>query len=128
MSLNVADKIFLSIVLVDFAGIFIWIGVCLHLAHTKMELMLSHLKSSSMLSALAPLRHGGPWGKLVLVGSISGALTFPRFYLKRGSVSAEDLHNFPASLKRKLVILQWIGIGLLSVMLSFGAAIKLGFI
>lgn len=128
MSLNTADKVFLAVGLIDFGGIFVWIGVCLHIAYTKMELMLDHLKNSSMLSSLTPLRHGGPWGKLVLVGSISGALTFPRFYLKRGSVSAEDLHNFPASLKRKLVILQWIGIGLLLTMVSIAVVVKLGLV
>jgi hypothetical protein len=90
--------------------------------------MLEHLKNSSMLSALTPLRHGGPWGKLVLVGSISGALTFPRFYLKRGSVSAEDLHNFPLQLKRKLVLLQWVGIVLLLTMVSIAAVAKLGLV
>lgn len=128
MSLSVADKVFLSIVLVDFAGIFLWIGICLHLAYTKMDLMLGHLKNCSAIMARAPLQHGGPWGKLLLVGGISGIVTFPSFYLKRGELSAEDLASFPALLKRKLVVLQWSVIGLLSVMLSFGAAIKFGFI
>lgn len=128
MSLNVADTVFLFIVLVDFAGIFLWIGVCLHLAYTKMDLILGHLKNCSAVMVRAPLQHAGPWGKLLLVGGISGIVTFPGFYLKRGELSAEDLANFPALLKRKLVVLQWSLIGLLLVMLSFGAAIKLGFI
>ncbi|MGY2292473.1 hypothetical protein ACW9H6_22200 [Pseudomonas sp. SDO528_S397] len=128
MSLNIADKVFLSIVLVDFAGIFIWIGVCLHLAYTQMDLMLAHLKNCSAIMSRAPLRHGGPWGKLLLIGGISGIVTFPGFYLKRGGMSVEDLENLPAPLKRKLLIIQWVGIGLFFVMCSFGAAIKLGLI
>ncbi|AIL63530.1 hypothetical protein [Pseudomonas alkylphenolica] len=128
MSLNTADKIFLAAGIIDFGGIFVWIGVYLHITYTKMSLMLEHLKNSSVLRTLTPLRHGGPWGKLLLVGGISNILTFPRFYLNRRSVSAEDLRNFPASLKRKLVVLQWFGIGLLLTMISLAVAVKLGFV
>lgn len=128
MSLNIVDKVLLSIALIDLAGIFLWIGGCLHLAYTKMDLMLEHLKNCSAIMTRAPLRHGGPWGKLLLVGGISGIVTFPTFYLKRGELSSEDLANFPASLKRKLAVLQWSVIGLLLVMASFGLAVKLGFV
>ena len=95
---------------------FVWIGIALHMAYTKMDLMLEHLKNGSAIMNQAPLRHGGPWGKLLLIGGISGIVTFPGFYLKRGGLSAEDLNNFPAPLKRKLALIQWSVIGLLSAM------------
>ncbi|MNE98992.1 hypothetical protein D3C80_1975980 [compost metagenome] len=76
----------------------------------------------------APLRQGGPWGKLLLVGGISGIVTFPGFYLKRGGMSVEDLSNFPVALKRKLAVLQWSVIALLLVMISLAAVIKLGLV
>ncbi|WP_053269599.1 hypothetical protein [Pseudomonas chlororaphis] len=125
MSLNTADKIFLVVGLVDFAGIFIALGICLHMAYTKMDLMLEHLQNSAVLSTLATLRHGGPWGKLILVGSISGFVTFPNFYLKRGWVCAEDVLGFPAVLKRKLVVLQYCSLGLIVVMAGLAAVVKL---
>jgi len=128
MSLNVVDKVLLTIAIADLAGLVLWIGVCLHLAYTKMDLMLEHLKNCSAIMTRAPLRHGGPWGKLLLVGGISGIVTFPNFYLKRGELSSEDLANFPAPLKRKLVVLQWSVISLLLVMISFGVAVKSGFV
>ena len=128
MSLNTADKIFLAVGLIDFAGIFIWIGVCLHIAYTQMDLMLDHLKNSSLVNTFAPLRQGGPWGRLVLIGSISSVIAFPGFYLKRGSVNAEDLRCFTGSLKRKLVMLQWGGLILLVVMVCIGVVAKLGFV
>ena len=128
MSLNVVDKVLLSIAIVDLAGLILWIGLCLHLAYTKMDLMLEHLKNCSTIMTRAPLRHGGPWGKLLLVGGISGIVTFPQFYLKRGELSSEDLASFPAPLKRKLVMLQWSVISLLLVMISFGVAVKSGFV
>ncbi|WP_411389193.1 hypothetical protein [Pseudomonas sp. MPB23] len=95
---------------------FVWIGIALHMAYTKMDLMLEHFKNCSAIMNRAPLRHGGPWGKLLLIGGISGIVTFPGFYLKRGGLSAEDLNNFPAPLKRKLALIQWSVIGLLSAM------------
>ncbi|AKA23485.1 hypothetical protein PCL1606_20320 [Pseudomonas chlororaphis] len=104
------------------------LGICLHMAYTKMDLMLEHLKTSAVLSTLTTLRHGGPWGKLILVGSISGFVTFPNFYLKRGWVSAEDLLGFPAALKRKLVMLQWTALGLMVVMAGLAAVVKLGLV
>ncbi|WP_314919657.1 hypothetical protein [Pseudomonas helleri] len=128
MSLNTADKIFLAVGLIDFAGIFIWIGVCLHLAYTQMDLMLDHLKNSALINTFVPLRQGGPWGRLVLIGSISSVIAFPGFYLKRGSVNAEDLRCFTGSLKRKLVMLQWGGLILLVVMVCIGVVAKLGFV
>ena len=128
MSLNTADKIFLAVGLIDFVGIFLWIGVCLHLAYTQMDLMLDHLKNSVLINTFVPLRQGGPWGKLVLIGSISSVIAFPGFYLKRGSVNAEDLRCFTGSLKRKLVMLQWGGLILLVVMVCIGVVAKLGFV
>ncbi|MGR6740086.1 hypothetical protein [Pseudomonas chlororaphis] len=94
-------------------GILVWIGVALHMAYTKMDELLDHLKNCSAIMVRAPLRHGGPWGKLLLIGGISGIVTFPGFYLKRGELSTEDLNNFPAPFKRKLAVLQWSVIGLL---------------
>ncbi|MCF4994634.1 hypothetical protein GIW70_21565 [Pseudomonas syringae] len=128
MSLDTPEKVLLTIAIVDLAGIFLSIGICLHLAYTKMDLMLDRLKNCSAIMVRTPLRHGGPWGKLLLVGGISGIVTFPNFYLKRGELSSEDLTNFPIALKRKLVTLQWSLIGLLLVMISFGVSVKLDII
>lgn len=128
MTLSLAEKVFMVCGLIDIGGIFVWIGVCLHLAYTKMDLMLEHLKNCSAIMVRAPLRHGGPWGNLLLVGGISGIVTFPGFYLKRGGLSAEDLANFPAPLKRKLAILHGFNIALLLVMVGLAVVVKLGFV
>lgn len=128
MSLAVGDKVLLAIALADFAGIFLWIGICLHLAYTKMDLILEHLKNSSAISAWAPLRYGGPWGKLLLIGGISGIVAIPKRHIKRGTLSTEDLTGLPAVLKRKFVRLQWSALGLIGVMMIFGIAVKLGLI
>jgi hypothetical protein len=105
---------------------FIWIGVALYMAYTKMDVMLGCLKNSSSVMSMASLRHGGPWGKLLLVGGVSGFVTFPGFYLKRGSINAEDVNNFPAPLRRKLVALQWTVIGLFAALALLVALGKSG--
>ena len=112
--MSTAEFVFGYIGGVVLLGVFVWIGIALHLAYTKMDLMLAHLNNCSAIMARAPLRKGGPWGKLLLVGGISGIITFPNFYLKRGELSADDLSKFPVQLKRKLVLMQWCSIALLS--------------
>ena len=97
--------------------IYIWIGVTLHLAHTKMDFILEHLKNCKAIRARSPLRHGGTWGKLMLIGGISGIVTFPGFYLKRGELSLDDLQAFPKPLRRKLIIMHWSALGLMATMI-----------
>ncbi|MBD9599612.1 hypothetical protein IB252_07255 [Pseudomonas sp. PDM10] len=97
-------------------AMFIWIVVMLHVAYTKMDFILDHLKNCSAITVRTPLRHGGPWGNLMLVGGISGIITFPGFYLKRGELSPEDLQAFPRVLKRKLIIMHWSALGLLATL------------
>ncbi|MFY0732402.1 hypothetical protein [Pseudomonas sp. NFX15] len=97
-------------------GLFIWNGVMLYIAYTKMDLMLDHCRKSVSIMGIASLGHAGPWGKLMLVGGISGFLTFPGFYLKRGCIDADDVNNFPESLRRQLVALHWTVIGLFILM------------
>ena len=95
-------------------SIVVWIGFALHTAYTQIDSILDHLSNCPAVKARAPLKHGGPWGKLLLVGGLSGIVTFPNRLLKTGQLNADDLRRFPAPLKRKLAILQWSVIGLLS--------------
>lgn len=121
MSKETADALIVGIGLIYFASALVWITVALHMAYTKMDMMLEHLKNCTAIMVRAPLRHGGPWGKLMLVGGISGIVTFPNFHLRRGSLCLKDLEKFPATLKRKLAILQWTVWGLLFVMSGLAA-------
>ena len=95
-------------------GAIIWIVIALRIAYTHLNLMLKHLENSSTVTTLTQLKQGSLWGRVLLVGSISSVLTFPDFYIKRGRASAEDISSFPTLLKRKLVVLQWGGIVIIS--------------
>ena len=71
-----------------------------------MDFILGCLKNCSIVRTHSPLKYGGPWGRLMLIGWIAGLFTFPEYYLKRGEASAEDLNNFPVDLRKKLVMLK----------------------
>jgi len=126
MSLSTAEKIFLCVALIDFGGIFVWIGIALYLAYTKMDLMLAHLKNSPTVMIRAFLINAGPWGRLHVFGLIMGLMVTPRLFLRDGGVSAEDLKNFPAALKHKLVVMQWVSWALLLVMCGIGVYAMFG--
>lgn len=127
MTVSLSEKIFMVVGLIDLMGLLVWIGVSLYLAYTKIDIMLAHLKNSSAVLTMRGLNYGGPWGKLMLVGGISGMITFARFYIGRGALSAQDFNKFPMALKLKLIVLQWCLIALLSIMVVLAGNVKLGF-
>lgn len=114
--MNTAELVVGGLCGVVIVSIFVWIGVALRVGHVHMDLMLGHLKNSPSVMSLAPLRHGGPWGRLMLIGGISGFVTFAGFYSKRGSISVEDINSLPSPLKHKLVALHFVSIGLFAAM------------
>ena len=126
MSVSVADKIFLCFGLIDFGGLFIWLGIASHLAYTKMDLMLDHMKNSPIVMIRRFLIHAGLWGRLHVFGLIMWLMVMPGIALRKGIVSAEDLKAFPADLKRKLIVMQWFGWGLLLVMYGLTVYAKFG--
>ncbi|MBD0682418.1 MULTISPECIES: hypothetical protein [Pseudomonas] len=97
-------------------GIYIWIGIALYLGYTKGEELSAYFKNSSSLITVDTHKHTGPFGKLQLIGGIASVVTFPRFFVKRGLVSAEDIERFPHPCRRKLIVLQWSVIGLLATL------------
>ena len=98
--------------------IFVCLVVMLHLAYTKMDMLLELFPNSVGVRTLTPLRHGGTWGKLMLIGGITSYVAFPGLYLKNGQLSWEDLQAIPISLRRKLALIQWILVTLVIAMFA----------
>ena len=121
MTLGIADTLFLVIGVIDISGMFAGIGYMLFLANTKMDVLQRCFKNSWGVTEPDAFQYGGAWGRVMIIGRISGYVTFSTFYIKRGILSADDLKKLPVSLKRKLIALQWVGIALLVVM--FGLAL-----
>jgi hypothetical protein len=109
MSLGAADKVFLTVSLVGLTGVLAFLTIALHTAYTKMDMMLSYLKHCPFIMSRAFLRDGGPWGRLLILGAIVGVLKTPGLYVPDGSVSIEDVLNFPRELKAKLIALYRFG-------------------
>ena len=126
MSLDTGEKIFLCVWLIYFASAVSWIGIAFYFAYAKMELMLSHMKNSSAVMIRVFLIHTGPWGRMHVFGLIMGLMVMPGMAIRKGVVSVEDLKNFPADLKHQLIVMQWVGMGLLLVMCGLAAYAKFG--
>jgi hypothetical protein len=126
MSVSTADKVFLCIGLIYFASAVSWIGIALYLAYTKMDLMLRHMKNSPAVVIRVFLIRTGIWGRMHVFGLIMGLMVMPGMSIRKGVVSAEDLKNFPADLKRKLVAMYWVCGGLLLIMCGLAAYAKFG--
>lgn len=89
-----------------FLLMFVWIVVALHMAYTKMDILFECMKNSPAILVLGFWRHAGPWGRLRLISNIADYVTSPRNGIENGSLSAEDMENLPAPIKRKLVVLR----------------------
>lgn len=114
--MHTVNLIFGSVCGVIFIGQFICIGTALHLSYTKGDIISSHFKNCSYLINTGIYNNSSFYGRILLMGNISSIVTFPKFFLKRGLVSAEEIGSFPRQLKRQLNILQWSFIGLLAAM------------
>ncbi|WP_397450605.1 hypothetical protein [Pseudomonas sp. NA-150] len=128
MSLGISQKIFLCVSLTSFGGLFVCIGVALHLAYTKMDMMLEYLKNCPAVINRILFLRSGPWGRLFVLGGIIGVLLLPRPYLRDGGANAEDLKNFPADLKRKLIMLHWACTTFLLILLGLYPVVEFGLV
>ena len=126
MTLSTADTLFLVVGVVDISGLFAGVGYMLFLANTKMNILQRCFKNSWGVTGREEFGYSGVWRRIMIIGRISGYVTFSTFYINRGILSADDLKELPASLKRKLIALQWIGIILLIVMFGLALVAELG--
>lgn len=93
----------------------IYLALSLYLIHTKMEFMLESLKNCRTIKQHKFLKKSGPWGKMVLLGTITGLMITPNIYLRNGDADLMDLKDFPRALRIKLIILQWFGTTILLI-------------
>ena len=128
MSVSTAHKIFLYISITGFGGLIVFLGIALHLAYTKMDFMLDHLKNCPSIMVRAPFKNEGLWGRMFVLGAIMGVMTIPNFYIRGGGANANDLKSFPEGLRRKLIILHWSGVFFIALLLGLFAAITVGLV
>ncbi|VEF13332.1 Uncharacterised protein [Pseudomonas fluorescens] len=120
MTLRTSEKIFLLIGIVDFIGIFSLLGVMLYVAKTKTETILSHLTNSSISSKLIMLWHGGPWGRIYMMGEVFGIMRCPELYIHTGRLCAKDFEHFPRKLRNNLIALYRMVFFFFAIMVCLG--------
>lgn len=125
MNVPLLELVFLIVVLVELIGIVVCLIAALYLAYTKLDTMLESLSNCPAVMTRAALKNGGPVGKLFVLGGVMGVVARPSIYLRDGGASPTDLANFPAPLKRQLVVLQLTSWGLVASMVLIWGFSKL---
>ncbi|WP_460117794.1 hypothetical protein [Pseudomonas sp. S2_C03] len=87
-------------------GMFFWIVFALYLYRTKIEFLLTLLKNNAAIRERM-IFNFGIWGKIALIGAVAGIVTFPRLFVISGGISSEELTSIPLPLKKKLALLSW---------------------
>lgn len=128
MSISIGDKIFLSITLANFGLILVNICFFIHLAHTKTGYMLTYLKHCSAVAKGADMVNSGISGRLRLLNMITALMVIPRRFLRVGSADAEDLENFPPTLRLKILLIYYGGALSFVVMITTLALRKLEYL
>lgn len=105
MSEVTANTILLWITLAGTGGITIISGMLLYIAYTKMEIMLDCLKNCPAVMIRARFVHGGPRGRLFVLGGIYSVIKSPGLFLPDSGACAKDIENFPENLKNQLFFL-----------------------
>ena len=116
--MSMSKIIYMYLGIFVFSSIFIWHAVALYMAHKKLDMLLALFPNSVGVKTLAGFRNGGIWGKLMLIGGITGFVAFPRPYLKNGQLSRDDLQAIPPPLKFKLAVMHWILVTLATVVFA----------
>ena len=109
MSISTSDAITLGVGLFIFAGCFGFVGVALYVAYAKLDVMLGYFKNTPAVIIRSPLKNGGPWGRLFVLGGIVGVIKTPGFYIPDGGACVEDIASFPEGLKARLIALYKVG-------------------
>jgi hypothetical protein len=109
MKLAITDQALVSVWLIGLGGTIVFFVGALHIAYTKMDMMLGHLKNCPFIMNQLFLNHAGPRERLMVLGSIVSVVKAPGFYIPDGGVSIDDIANFPEPLKQRLIKIYRLG-------------------
>lgn len=69
-----------------------------------MDEILKHLSNCRAIQIRRPLMGNDPFGRLFMMGAVSGILTAPKLYLRDGGADLSDIENFPKKLKKTITL------------------------
>lgn len=105
----------------------LFIGWGLYGAWAITTKMLGYFKRSTAVHSWKVVADTGPQGKWLAFWGVVGVLVFSRFFLRRGSLNAQDIESFPKGLKRRITIFYWAGVINIFLMMALLATMYLGF-
>lgn len=84
---------------------FVSIMLSLYLSHRYKNAMIEALRNSRYIYILeSSLRNQSWYGDVMMIAKIAGMVIWSKAYIRIGDVSPVDIENFPAHLKRLLLI------------------------
>ena len=128
MNQHTIELLFLFIALTNFGWMLITMSIMLFLSYTRTDYILSHLEHSPIITSRTFFNNAGPWGRLLLIGTVAGLLASPDSSIRKGGASPEDIEKFPSNLKRLLVFLHRAGYVSIVILLILYAATALDFV
>ncbi|MCQ4323912.1 hypothetical protein CXK94_13940 [Stutzerimonas stutzeri] len=85
------------------------VAIGVFIACRRFDTMLSALSNSAWARQQDILGTTSLASRFYLVGTLSGALFFSAFNVRKGVLDADDVRNFPPSLRRLMAVSTWLG-------------------
>jgi hypothetical protein len=109
-------------------GGMIFSAVALYWELTRKKEFLGYFPNSPWILGLEPLKHATLFQKIAFIGALAGGVTSPKGHIKRGEISAQDLENLPAPVRRQLAIMWWTNVTLSVLLIVSGIIYEAGWI
>ncbi|MFK0090437.1 hypothetical protein ACIQUS_24480 [Pseudomonas sp. NPDC090755] len=86
------------------------VAMTIYIAHSRnFEVMIANLQNSLWVTQQVPIFGTSSLkSRCYLLGTISGAMLYPRISVRLGAFDEEDLRNFPIDLRRRLLVAAWL--------------------
>ncbi|MDA8482641.1 hypothetical protein NNO07_06130 [Pseudomonas resinovorans] len=112
----------IAFLLFPFVIIVAWLLLNLYMSYRDLEQMKAAFPKSRYVQGQLSLWRGrDPIARSMQVNAICSVVMISGFYLKRGEVEPDELANFPAHLKSRVVLSSWLlGIGSAWLLLGVG--------
>lgn len=106
-------------------GLFVVMGVYVYWGYTRMDSIMEGVKECSLINRYRFYLQMGPWGRMMMVGGVASCLLFSKYLIGRGLLNAQDIDDFPGSLKVSMIVSQYVGWGLLVSLFVEYAVLKI---
>ncbi|QHG67105.1 hypothetical protein [Pseudomonas putida] len=116
--MNAVEPVWIAFIIL--ASMMLAMVVQCYIAHKYTERFESFLTNCIFVTGnKITFQHAGLLGKLMRTGLISMVLAVPKIFLRRGLIDLDEVKRFPPRMRRLLVTMLVIQIGLLAALVIF---------